>query len=431
MGLIKIGCFRIVRGEEESYMSYDELLSWDEDARKRILDGVRRGDAAIYCACRADNVNSLTVTSLGYVRVASNGRQGEHADSCPKSASYAGWAASVKKGMTALEALSEDEGGRLCFNFSLPSIYPSKKSTSSSPGTGTGTPREKKIPLGELVTSVNRIAWLHQTYSIKKKIKDAKREGREPEWEYKNLEDFNRLFFGTANDVYVRVRGETVKLSSLCYRKSEFMKCADRERQFFIYAPVVRVKEFSTGRKYQYVTLAMPGTASETRATVRVATDDFPELFGNVEEYLPEGCARILAGFVRKVSFQREDGGQDDWITLVRGVVIKVTENGLFYENDEARDVIREMCRRKILFWRPYVPLENFGNEVPTILIDRFKAKTLVVDCPPSSLADAHAAYAGNNEEFDIIVARDGDPAASIVDAAVAKCFRKRKDQVN
>ena len=68
---------------------------------------------------------------------------------------------------------------------------------------------------------------------------------------------------------------------------------------------------------------------------------------------------------------------------------------------------------------------------MPTILIDRFKAKTLVVDCPPSSLADAHAAYAGNNEEFDIIVARDGDPAASIVDAAVAKCFRKRKDQVN
>ena len=424
MGLVKIGCFRIVRGDEESYMSYDEFLSYDEDARKRILDGVRRGEASLFCACRSGNVNSLTVTSLGHVRVASNGRQGEHADSCPKSASYAGWAASVKKGMTSLEALSEDEGGRLCFNFSLPSIYPAKSSASSSPGTGTGVPREKKIPLGDLVTTVNRIAWLHQTYSIKKKIKEARRDGREPDWEYKNLDEFNRLFFGTCNDVYVRVRGETVKLSSLCYRKSEFLACENRERQFFVYAPIVKVKEFSTGRKYQYVTLAMPGTQSDSRATVRIATDDYPSLFGE-GEYVPDGCARILAGFVRKVSYEREDGGHDDWITLVRGIVIKVTENGLYYENDEARDVIRELCGRRILFWRPYVPLENFGSEIPTILIDRFKAKTLAVDCPPAALADAHAAYAGNNEEFEVIIAREGDAAGAVVDAVVAKCRKK------
>ena len=411
MSFIKIGYFRVVYNDRENYLSYEEFRSFDEDTRAHLCESVRSGDATLFCACKAENINPLTITSLGFVRVANNGRQEDHAESCPKSASYAGWAASAKKGVSQLAAMTADGEGRLCFNFSLPPLYPSKSSAaSSSPGTGLGIPREKKIPLLDLVTCVNKIAWLHQTYSIKKKIAVARKEGRDPEWEYKDFKEFGRLFFATCKDIYIRISGQTVPLYSLCYRKNVFDSCQNSAIQFFIYVRILKIKPFNAGRKYQYVTVEIATPAGDTRAAVRILTNDFVSLFGqeNCENFVDEcGGIPVLAGFVRKVSYLQEDGRYDSWMTLVRGVVIMVTENGLSYENENAGNLIRELCRQKVIFQRPYMPLENFGSEIPTVLIDRFRDKTLVLDCPSPDEADTHAGYGKGNEEFDIMIIRN------------------------
>jgi len=418
VGFVKIGYFRIEKPDSETYVSYDEFRQWDAGARERLRERAQRGEIKLYCACRADFANPLTITQTGVIRVANNGNQDNHAESCPKSEVYAGWTAQSKKGVIPLYEGDGVADGRLCFNFSLPPLFKSKSTPSASSGSGTGIPREKKMALYDLVTTVNRIAWLHQTYSIKKKIGQARKEGKDPEWEWKDLDEFNRLFFGTCNDVYVHFSGQTLPLYALCYKQQTFAQCMDQNMQFFIYAVVEKASPFKAGRKYQYVTLRMASEGSRDKAVVRIPTEDYPELF---PENLGDGRIRVLSGFVRKITYRKEDGGADSWITLVRGVVITVTKNGLWYENDAARSAISELCRRKVLFYRPYLPLENFGSEVPTIQIDRWKDKTLLIDCPDPALADVHAAYGKDNEEFEIKVIREGEDARTAISSVLPK----------
>lgn len=413
MGFIKIGSFRIVSQRSESYMTYDEFRGMDEEGRLRLKEKADSGQVELFCACRAGNENPLMITSLGVIRVSANCRQQDHAESCPKSEGYAGWAAQARKGIAPLGTAPDGDGGRLCFNFSLPPIFPSRSSSSSSSsGTGTGKPREKKVALLELVTSVNRIAWLNQTYSVKKKISQARKEGRKSDWEYKSLDEFNRLFFGTCNDVFVRVSGQTVPLYSLCYRADRYAECQSPSVQFFIYAVVEKVSPFKSSRKYQYVTVRMRNTDGGEKTVIRILTEDFEELFGK-----GDGGIRVLSGFIRKISYSREDGGSDDWATLVRGVVIHVTANGLWYENDTAGAVLEELTRRKVVFWRPWLPLENFGTETPTVQIGRWRDKDLLIDCPDPAIADAHARYGRENEEYEVRIIREGEDVAAALSA--------------
>ena len=61
------------------------------------------------------------------------------------------------------------------------------------------------MEIAELASKINAQAWLYQTYSIKKKIREAHINNQKADWEYKSIEDFHKLFFGiTKVNYYIR-----------------------------------------------------------------------------------------------------------------------------------------------------------------------------------------------------------------------------------
>lgn len=400
MGLVKIGYFRISGKDGERYVSFDEFKTWDSESRLFLREKEHNGTVKLFCACQSENTSELHITSTGVLRVAQNGQQAHHLDSCPKSESYAGYIASVKKGVI---STGMDGDNTLLFNISLPTLVKSKaRSSSSSEGTSTGATREKKTDLISLIYSINRYAWKIQNFSIKKKIREAKKEGVEPSWEYKNLEEFNRLFFGCCNDIFVKVRDAgVVPFISLCYRKELYEQCMDSSYQFFFYARVLRLSEYKACRKYQYVTVDMPSPTSATKSVIRIETGEYLKLFGDVEE-LNDNAPLMLGGYIRKNIYPKDDGTLDVWMTLTRGVVVPVNEYGLIVEKEAIRDAAEILIRRKVLFNRPFVGLENYGNEVPAVVIEQYNGKDILIDCGVSSSEyETRHTYTEDNEEFD------------------------------
>jgi len=419
MGFIKVGYFRIVKNDgSERYMSFDEFRLMEMETKMIMRERALNGSVRLFCACQQKNISELHITSQGVLRVAENGQQAEHMESCPKSESYAGYIAQTKKGVLPA-GLSEDS---LLFSISLPSFSKSVSSSSGGSGNGAGRPREKKTDLYDLVTSVNRYAWLMQTYSIRKRISEMKKEGKEPLWSYKDLEQFNRLFFGVANDIYVKVNREVAPLYELCYKKDLFTQCLDTQRQFFIYAEVIRVGEFKQSRRYQYVTVKMPSEQSSSKSVIRVETEDYISMFNGVNELTDKHI--MLAGYIRKAMYQKPDGSYDVWMTLTRGIVCEVTEHGLIVENESVKCAAQLLADKRILFYRPYLAVENYGNEVPAIIIERYNQKNVLIDFPESADFAIKDTYGKGNEEYDCYIYPVNTPVKNEIERLIADLKR-------
>lgn len=250
--ILKVGYFRKIDNVtgNATYVNYKEFYNWEEKNRARLKQLADNGAVKLCCACCLEDTLELTITSNFVIRVKNNKLQESHMDSCPKSVHYANWNDSSGNGIKN----TEDED--IIFNIALPSVVKSKSSSSSSSGgTGTGTPRDKRTGILEMVTTLNKVAWEKQTFSKKKEIREANKAGLPQTWVYKTLEEFNRLMFGVANDIYARVKGQMMPFINLCYRKDLFYACNDWRVQWFIYAEIIRVGEVKTERKYQYVTV--------------------------------------------------------------------------------------------------------------------------------------------------------------------------------
>lgn len=399
--LIKSGYFRasdIITGHIR-YISYKEFNSWSAENKSSLKQSVDMGQIRLYCACCREDDLPLIITANHVVRVASNGNQEQHMESCPKSIYYNNWIEQSQKGV------NSTEDSQVLFNISLPTVYkaPSTPSSSSSPSAGASTPREKRTDILDMAILLNKMAWEIQTFSKKKEIKEANKEGRNADWKYKSLDEFNRLIFGISNDIYCKCQGNVIPLISLCYRRDLFYAGSDWHRQWFMYAVIERVSEFKPARKYQYITVRMPSDKSNSKAVVRVATEDFDKLIGGYEDELP--CThRILTGFIRRAVFKNvEDGSLNEWINLSRGVIIRVSDNGLYVENEHIAAAANLLSMNNVIFKRPYFPLENYGGEIPTFEIERLHDKNLIIDYPDESEYKIRCAYGRDNEEYECI----------------------------
>lgn len=404
--LLKSGYFRtvnIITGQIR-YVSYKEYNSWGTDAKNTLKQSVDMGQIKLYCACCLDDNLPLTITANHVVRVASNGNQDLHMESCPKSIYYNNWIEQSQKG------IKSDEDSRVLFNISLPAVYkaPSSSSTSTSTSAGTGTPREKRTGLFDMVIMLNKMAWEKQTFSKKKEIKEANREGRPQEWEYKSLDDFNRLIFGISNDIYCKCQGNVIPFVNLCYRKDLFFACTDWRRQWFMYAVIEKVSEIKPARKYQYITVRMPSDKSNSKAVVRIPTEDFEQLMDGYDDELP-GTHRILTGYICHKAFPGKDGTLNEWINLIKGVVIRVSDNGLYVENKQVAVAANLLAKNRVIYKRPYFPLENYGGKIPTFEIERLHDKNLIIDFPDETEYEMRSVYGNNNEEYECICLRNSD----------------------
>lgn len=411
--LIKTGYFRVcdAMNSDERYISYTEYQSWADEAKSMFKSQVDMGKYKLYCACCREDILELIITSNHVLRVASNGNQEKHMDSCPKSISYAGWNEQSQNGIRAYE------DSQILFNISLPAVNKaqSSASSSSSSGSGTGVPREKKTQLLDMVTTLNKIAWEKQTFSKKKEIREANMADVPQSWEYKTLDEFNRLFFGICNEVYCKCQGNVIPLINLCYRKDAFYSCNDWRRQWFIYAVIEKISPIKPSRKYQYVTVRMPSDKSASKAVIRVETKDFNELFGETWASYEQGACHILSGYVSRRVFKAEDGTVNEWINLIKGIVIRVNTYGLYVEDDKVAAVADILCKNHVIFKRPYLPLENYGSLIPSFEIERLHGKNLIIDCPDDSECETRRGFAADNDEYECICFESDDAYEDIL----------------
>lgn len=403
--LKKIGyfCIRHCGGEaSDQYVSFADFKEWDEGRKQSFKEKYDAGTIQLFCACCTEHDLPLSITSSHVIRVVNNNQQDFHMESCPKSISYAGWV-SQNKGVTATEDLD------YMYSISFPTLVKSSSKSSSSSGTGSGMPREKKTPITDLAIAVNRIAWQKQTFSIKKKIKEAHKNGSSPDWEFKDLTDFNRLFFGVSNEILVKCEGTVLPLALLAYNSTLFYQCNDYRRQWFVYAVIDKISEYKSSRKYQYVTVCMPSKTSKSKATVRVLTEDFDTLFNSevMDDAFGKNTSMVLTGFITRSVFKGADGTVNEWMTLTRGRVIRVNQYGLYVENPLAAAVSSFLCKKHLIFTAPHIPLENFGNLMPSFEIERKKDKNILIDCPNPEDYEAHVVFGQNNEEYNCVIAKN------------------------
>ena len=407
--LLKIGYFRSVKRDtgEVSYVSYKEYLSWMDEYKLQLKEMADKGQVLLYCACCQEDELELSITSNLVVRVKNNKKQAMHMDSCPKSVFYSHWNDTAENGIRN----DEDEG--IVFNIALPSVQKSKSSSSSS-----GDAKDHRTGILDMVKTLNMLTWEKQTYSKKKEIREANKARLPQTWVYKDVDAINRLLFGVSNQVYARCRGEVVPFINLCYKKDLFYACTDWRMQWFVYAVIEKIGEIKKERKYQYITVRMPSLQSTKKAVIRVETEQYLKMIEGFGEE-KEGMHRILAGYICRKSFKGDDGSVNEWMNLLKGIILYVSDNGLYVENEHVAAVANYMSEKRILFKRPYFPLENYGSETPTFLLERLHAKNIIVDVVSEKLYEKRSIYCEDNEEYDCILLKEGEDFTSSLNSLV------------
>lgn len=391
--LIKIGYFRIkyLNEQSEKLVSYKEYLDYSEEYLEHMRTDYLSGKLHLYCACSEKNDLELSITENHIIRVKNNKLQEAHKHSCPKSIYYQNWINTSKKGVFLI-----GENNELIFNITMPSVVKNTSSTNSV----SGSSNENKVThtsLLAMATTFNALAWEKQTFSIKKKIGIANKNKETPNWSYKEADEFMRLMYGISNDIYVQ-NGHSLSLfSSLLYHKDSYYNNTDYKTRYFIFSEILKQGEFKEERKYQYVTIKLQSNISNKTA-IRIPTDMYREIFMNHPEEI--GCKRYIAGYVYRNLYN-----DSDWMTFLKGFVFYTSLNGLYAESPEIARCFNYFAEKKILFKRCYQPIESYGDNIPTIIIERLRKKDILVDFVRSKqMRSKRLTYVDNNKEYKVYV---------------------------
>lgn len=408
---IKIGyaMLRDPKGQE-SYIAFKELSFWEENQIVSLKESLQTGEYELYCACSPENDIPLSITANNVIRVKNNLQQDKHRESCPKSIRYAAW---LKENKTCTEVAGED-GNKVVFQITLPGVGTGSSSSGSS--SSENSKSQPKMTLYNMVKNLNAMAWEKQTYSLKKKIREARKEGRSAELAYKDIKAFSQLIYGVSHDIYIMSRNNTYPLTDLYYRPKEFFACDDFKKRFFVYAQLDEIKEYRAERKYQYLVLRMPGNMSPYKTSVRITTDQFQKIFDT--ENLPDPQKEVImaAGWMNHSVYLKEDGTKNEWANLLQAAIFRVSEQGLFAESRYEANLINRMCKEPIIFKKPYEPIENYGSVCPSLMIENRKGKNIIIDILNEKIYQKRLPWANENEEFSCILVKEEDDIEKIID---------------
>lgn len=404
----KTGYVRIVSDIADEYISYKELSFYSETAMGRLRERLNRGEKRMYCACCEFDELELQVTANNVVRVKNNGQQDRHMESCPKSIRYGAWVSENVRGAGYI-----DDAGHVLFQITLPGT--GEASGSSTVGSGAVSKGGSRIRLLDMVKTINEMAWEKQTYSRKKEIALARKEGRVPNLRYKSLREFSQLIYGISHEIYVQYGANIVPFHTLYYQAGSFWSCTDYKKRFFVYAEIARFNTYRAEWKYQYITLWLPGKDGKKQTTFRVRTDVYDKMIGNVDKNSSKRM--ILAGYANHSAYGDNKEGCHEWANLLKGVVFYVSEKGLYAETEYVAGLIDSLCDSDLIFKRPYIPLENYYNYTPTLLIEVLQGKNILIDVvePAGRKLKEHYRWAEENPEYSCIVFRNGEDTGDIV----------------
>ncbi len=410
--MIKIGSFRILTKEKETYMRYSELYDMDPEFIARLKSENENGGAKLYCACRDDNALELHITSKNVIRVANNLLQEQHAQSCPKSELYPRYLKENEDGILQ----PKENANTLVFDITIPTGIKAERNGNGS-SSSSNSEKKKRAEVVFLAMKVNCFSWLKQNYSIRKHIRVARAKNEPYQWQYKSLDDFVRLFFGVTNDIILNYRKDTFSLSEICYKRNMFLK-ADYKKKFFLYAKIIKVSPYKEDRKYQYITVNTSSEQKPIRTPIRILTEDFDEIKNKVKDYEKRNI--FLAAYVRHDRYSSEEE-TTDWITAIKAGVFEVATNGLYVRHHNEVALYDMMCKAHILFYRPIYPVENYGFEIPTAIIPQYGSKDILIDlCKSDAEMETRSKFAKNNPEFAVCIFKKDTKPKEIIDRIFA-----------
>ena len=372
----KIGAFRIT-GKWNMTYTYEEAYARGAEFLEALYRMAQKGDVSLFCACHEQNDLPLMITKSNVIRVASNNQQELHMDCCPKSTHYTTWVAENEQS----QGVVINEDMRITFHIAIPSGVKSTGGSSSSASSGESNPDpfRKRTAIYDMCRIVNCLAFQKQGYSIKKQIGIARKEGRVPDWRYKNKQDFNRLWYGVSNDVDIKHRDEVEPLHNILYHANAFFK-ADFKEKFFVYAEVDKLHEYKEGRKYQYITLKMPSNVSATKAVVRFASDEYESLKDELDG-AEEGITFMLCGYVRHDTYRPDNEPEKQYITLLKYAVLPISDlYGVYLRHPLEAPLLHKLMENQVLFYRPWNAVSEYGDNIPSIIIQKKNGKDLLVD---------------------------------------------------
>lgn len=425
--IAKTGYFRHENNGNIGYISYSDFNTWSESTKKNWKENHDNGTVKMYCACCPENTLKLTVTADYKIRVANNKLQDQHKPSCPKSIHYITYANSSSK-----NGILMNEDGAAVLNITLPSIYVKEKepepedteislegidpeeliklleSDDEKPEKKEKSDKEPyhRTNILQTVMYLNKVAFEKQTFSVKKAIRLAREQKiSKADIRYKTFEDFTRQIFGVSNDVIVNCKYGTIPFSQLLYRKDAYYTNEDGTRHWFIYAKILGYSEYKEERKYQYMKLLLPSLKGKI-TTIRIPTSQFApikEEYDRIKEM--EGCNPVLAGYAVRRLYKPISGQESDWMQLLKGEVIKVSESGLYAATERSLQAINYLTEHKILFLTPYVCPEGYTQTPPAIVIQQYKEKDILIDFPDTKKDYKKLmAFKDTTEEYDCFI---------------------------
>lgn len=415
--MIKIGYFRAVTENGDTYISYKEFQSYTSVAIGQLRLMEKNGRLKLFCACSECNDLELMITASDVIRVKTNKQQDKHKESCPKSTVYARWISEHGNGVYGTE------DSQVIFNIAMPSVIKHKSASSGSSNEHDEKKEtvNKRTSLNEMIRALTSIAWERQTFSKRKEIKEARKKGLKPDWHYKNYEEFIRLIFGITNDIAIRVEGNIVPLRSICYHKDTFYANEDFRIRYFMYAEIDHISDYKENRKYQYITVKMPSDKSRYRAAVRIPTEDYDVMVSEAPE--KEGMRRVLAGYIHRSIFKNpEDGSISDWITMLKGHIFYTTSYGLYVNNELEKLIADRLCEEHIIFLKPYMPIQAYGNKVPAFIIERMRDRNILIDTADSTREyNKKCSYIENNCEYECYILREESEVETLIEKVTGK----------
>ncbi len=396
-GIVKIGYARVV-GNETGYLNYQEFKNYSEQLKESLYQRVLNGDIRLFCACCQENTLPLIMSRNFVIRVAENGKQEEHKISCPKSIHYNSYLSALDEGK------QTNEEGDFALTIAMPSIFPSEKAESVFYSFGPEKEKENEEKEGRLnfagfLAMLNKYAWEKQFFIKKWEMRKQNTETAT----YYSHKSFTKFMLNHSKKHIIRNGSSSFYFKDLLYEKENYKNCTDFKQRWFIYACIDKISDFKADRKYQYITLWMPGPRSEYKSSVRIRTELFLKLMEQYEPIEDERCHAYLAGYIHKSIFK-----ENEWMTFIGGNIVQVNPYGVICNDSVEYALCTYLCDNGILYKMPYTPIENYGNETPFIVIEKNNDKNIIIDLAQSTRSlNKKQQMAAENPEFDIFVLKN------------------------
>lgn len=325
----------------------------DEGLLLSLKERNEKGEIKLRCGCSKDIELKISNAKSPYLYNAT--RQFKHSLDCCRHHEFVGlspyekaWSYDEEKGIHIVRIES----------LLLPQSTEIKKTaniTTSNPiyHEGRGTKKNVSTILG-LARRINMMAWESMVLGHKQKIPDTKYE-------------LAKQVYGVAS--HIRLSNKRTTLNEMFYKRINIRSVKVNKDIYFVY---MYVDDLEEGSLYDGTKKDILLCEDAFGNTNRFYVDK--EEFEQKKKNEPHSSKFVVAGFAYK------EDKYHRYMTLNNYCLMPVSESGLFCESSHEKNIYDFLCNNKIRFYKPYLPIEEYGNYIPDGLILNEKNKDIIFE---------------------------------------------------